>query len=41
MLNVAIDPEAPLWLICPYDAVTLPALVIEEARRSHPVIVDG
>jgi MEDS: MEthanogen/methylotroph, DcmR Sensory domain len=41
ILNVAIDPAAPLWLICPYDAETLPAPVIEEAHRSHPVIVDA
>jgi hypothetical protein len=41
MLNVAIDPAAPLWLICPYDAAALPALVIEEACRSHPVIVEA
>ena len=41
ILNVAIDPAAPLWLICPYDVVTLAASVIEEAHRSHPVIVDA
>ena len=41
MLNVAIDPAAPLWLICPYDAAALAAAVIEEAHRSHPVIVDA
>ena len=41
ILNVAIDPAAPLWLICPYDAETLAAPVIEEAHRSHPVIVDA
>ena len=41
ILNVAIDPAAPLWLICPYDAEALAAPVIEEAYRSHPVIVDG
>jgi hypothetical protein len=38
MLNIAIDPETPFWLICPYDAVTLSAAVVEEAHRSHPVI---
>ena len=38
---MAIDPAAPLWLICPYDAETLAAPVIEEAHRSHPVIVDA
>ncbi len=40
LLNVAIDPELPFWLICPYDATTLSPDVVEEAERSHPVIVD-
>jgi MEDS: MEthanogen/methylotroph, DcmR Sensory domain len=40
-LNIAIDPETPLWLICPHDAVTLSPAVVEEAHRSHPVIVDA
>jgi hypothetical protein len=41
MLNIAIDPDTPFWLICPYDAVTLSPAVVEEAHRSHPVIVDA
>ena len=41
MLNIAIDPETPFWLICSYDAVTLSPAVVEEAHRSHPVIVDA
>jgi hypothetical protein len=41
MLNIAIDPETPFWLICPYDAVTLSPAVVEEAHRSHPVIVEA
>jgi anti-sigma regulatory factor (Ser/Thr protein kinase) len=40
LLNVAVEPDTPLWLICPYDADTLPEAVIEEAHRSHPVIVE-
>jgi hypothetical protein len=36
---VAVDPDTPLWLLCPYDVATLPDEVIEEAHRSHPVIV--
>ena len=40
LLNVAIDPDLPLWLICPYDADRLSPAVVEEARRSHPVIVE-
>ena len=41
MLNIAIDPDTPFWLICSYDAVTLSPDVLEEAHRSHPVIVDA
>lgn len=40
LLNIAIDPATPLWLICPYDAGTLSRAVVEEAHRSHPVIVE-
>jgi hypothetical protein len=32
MLNIAIDPETPFWLICSHDAVTLSPAVVEEAR---------
>ncbi|GAA2096767.1 sensor histidine kinase [Microlunatus panaciterrae] len=41
LLNVAVDPDTPFWLLCPYDAENLPAAVIEEAHRSHPAIVDS
>lgn len=41
LLNVAIDPATPLWLLCPYDTEMLPTEVIEEAHRSHPVIVEA
>ena len=41
MLNIAIDPETPFWLICSYDTVTLSPAVVEEAHRSHPVIVEA
>jgi hypothetical protein len=41
LLNVAVDPELPFWLICPYDAEMLSADVVEEAFRSHPVIVEA
>jgi hypothetical protein len=34
-------PGHPFWLICPYDAVTLSPAVVEEAHRSHPVIIDA
>ncbi|MDN5771827.1 MAG: MEDS domain-containing protein, partial [Microlunatus sp.] len=41
LLNLAIDPATPLWLVCPYHAGTLSAEVLHEAQRSHPVIVEA
>jgi anti-sigma regulatory factor (Ser/Thr protein kinase) len=42
LLNVAFDHADGFRLICPYDTAALPADVIEEAERSHPVLVmDG
>lgn len=40
LLNLAVDVDTPLWLMCPYDTGTLPDDVLEEAHRSHPVVVD-
>lgn len=40
LLNLAVDPDQPLWLRCPYDADVLPGDVLEEAARSHPIL-DG
>ncbi len=39
LLNVAVDPEIPFWLVCPYDTTRLESSVIDEAHRSHPVIM--
>ena len=41
LLNVAVDPRIPLWLVCPYDAERLDHQILEEANRSHPVIVES
>ena len=41
LLNVAVDPEEPFWLVCPYDVDGLSPAVIEEAHRSHPVIMEA
>lgn len=38
LLNVAVDPDTPLWLLCPYDIASLTDDVIAEARRAHPVV---
>ena len=39
LLNVAVDPEIPFWLLCPYDVARLDESVVAEAYRSHPTIV--
>jgi anti-sigma regulatory factor (Ser/Thr protein kinase) len=41
LLNVALRPTTPMWLICPYDSDALDPAVIEEALRSHPFVTEG
>jgi anti-sigma regulatory factor (Ser/Thr protein kinase) len=41
LLNVAFTGGPPWWLVCPYDTTALDGNVIEEARRSHPVLWHG
>jgi anti-sigma regulatory factor (Ser/Thr protein kinase) len=41
LLNLAVEPDTPLWLRCPYDVDALPAAVVNEAHRSHPVLVEA
>jgi len=41
LLNVAVEPDTPFWLLCPYDAGRLDDGVIEEMYRSHPAVVDS
>ena len=42
LLNVAFADSPPFRLLCPYDSSALPGDVLEEARRSHPVVtVEG
>ena len=40
LLNLAVDPDTPLWLRCPYDVSALEGDVLAEAERSHPVLVE-
>jgi anti-sigma regulatory factor (Ser/Thr protein kinase) len=40
LLNLAVDPDTPLWLRCPYDVSALDGDVLAEAQRSHPVLVE-
>jgi anti-sigma regulatory factor (Ser/Thr protein kinase) len=41
LLNLAVEPDTALWLLCPYDADALPGPVLEEASRSHPSLREG
>jgi len=38
LMNLAVDPETPLWALCPYDAGHLDSDVLAEASRSHPAL---
>jgi hypothetical protein len=41
LLNMAVPPDVPLWLLCPYDTAALGRQVLAEAHRSHPVILES
>jgi hypothetical protein len=41
LLNVAVDPDTPLWLRCPYDLGSLTETELTEAARSHPIMVES
>jgi hypothetical protein len=41
LLNVAIEPDVPFWLVCPYSEAELPTAVITEVHRSHPALFKG
>ena len=41
LLNLAFGDAGGFRLLCPYDTSALPREVIEEAHRSHPLILDG
>ena len=41
LLNLAVEPDRPFWLRCPYDADALPAEIVAAAHHSHPVLVGG
>jgi anti-sigma regulatory factor (Ser/Thr protein kinase) len=40
LLNVAIDPDIPLWLRCPYDMAGLAPEISQAALHSHPALVE-
>jgi anti-sigma regulatory factor (Ser/Thr protein kinase) len=40
LLNLAFAEDSSFRLLCPYDTTVLDEAVIEEAARSHPVVVE-
>jgi MEDS: MEthanogen/methylotroph, DcmR Sensory domain len=40
LLNVAVEPDTPMWLRCPYDVSALSEAELAEAARSHPILVE-
>ena len=40
VINLAFADSAA-WIVCPYDARVVPAAVVDDARRTHPDLVDG
>lgn len=40
LINTAFEGR-PGVILCPYDAAALPGHVLDDARRTHPVVIDG
>ncbi|HUQ60298.1 anti-sigma factor RsbA family regulatory protein [Lentzea sp.] len=40
LINTAFEGRRGV-ILCPYDAGSLPGHVLEDARRTHPVVIDG
>ncbi|GAB2587399.1 anti-sigma factor RsbA family regulatory protein [Microlunatus antarcticus] len=38
LLNLAVDPDLPFWLVCPYDVEHVDPALLDDAGRSHPVL---
>ena len=39
LMDVALGPDTPLWVLCPYDVGALDRELIAEAHRSHASVV--
>lgn len=39
LLNVAVTPDTPFWLLCPYEVSRLEDRVIDQVYRSHPAVL--
>jgi anti-sigma regulatory factor (Ser/Thr protein kinase) len=40
LLNLAFAGGRSWWLLCPYDTEALDPVVLEEARRTHPLVLE-
>lgn len=40
LLNLAFAGSPSWWLVCPYDTEALHSAVLEEARRTHPFVLE-
>jgi anti-sigma regulatory factor (Ser/Thr protein kinase) len=40
LLNLAFAGSPSWWLVCPYDTEALDPAVVEEARRTHPFVLE-
>src|SRR6478735_1220761 len=40
LLNLAFADDAECWLLCPYDTDCLSPSVVDEARRTHPFVLE-
>ena len=40
LLNLAFTGSPSWWLVCPYDTEALDPAVVEEARRTHPYVLE-
>jgi anti-sigma regulatory factor (Ser/Thr protein kinase) len=41
LLNVAVGPDEPLWLRCPYDVSRLDGEAVQRAWQSHPALIEA
>jgi anti-sigma regulatory factor (Ser/Thr protein kinase) len=41
LLNLAFADAPGFWLVCPYDVDTLPGDVLDDARGTHPYVIEG
>jgi anti-sigma regulatory factor (Ser/Thr protein kinase) len=40
LLNLAFESAPSFWLLCPYDTAALAPEIVDEARRTHPLVAE-